>query len=50
LSDTCAALKSSKFISLEVILRAGKKGEEEIKAIQPEAAADDFLDWAGASV
>jgi hypothetical protein len=31
-------------ISFEAILRAGKKGEEEIKAIQREAAADCLLD------
>jgi len=42
--------KSSKLISFEAILRAGKKGEEEIKAIQREAAADDFLDRTVASV
>ena len=36
--------KSSKPISFEAILRAGKKGEAEIKAIRREAAADDFLE------
>jgi hypothetical protein len=36
--------KSSKPIPFEAILRAGKKGEDEIRAIQREAAADDFLD------
>jgi uncharacterized phage-associated protein len=36
--------KTSKPIPFEAILRAGKKGEDEIKAIQREAAADDFLD------
>jgi hypothetical protein len=30
--------------SFEAILRAGKKGGDDIKAIQREAAADDFLD------
>ena len=42
--------KSSKPIPFEAILRAGKKGEDEIKAIQREAAADDSLDLALASV
>lgn len=36
--------RSSKPIPFEAILRAGKKGEDEIKAIQREAAADDFMD------
>ena len=36
--------KSSKPIPFEAILRAGKKGEQEIKAIRHEAAADEFLD------
>ena len=36
--------RSSKPISFEAILRAGKKGEDEIKAIQREAAADCFPD------
>ncbi len=42
--------KSSKPIPFEAILRAGKKGEDEIKAIQREAAADDFLDRTLAAV
>ncbi|MCL5098048.1 MAG: Panacea domain-containing protein [Candidatus Omnitrophica bacterium] len=36
--------KTSKPIPFEAILRADKRGEDEIKAIQREAAADDFLD------
>ena len=42
--------KSSKPIPFEAILRAGKKGRNEIEAIQREAAADNFLDRALASV
>ena len=42
--------KSSKPIPFEAILRAGKKGQNEIEAIQREAAADDFLDRALAAV
>lgn len=42
--------KSSKPISFEAILRAGKKGEDEIKAIQREAATDDFMDRTLAAV
>ena len=38
--------KTSKPISFEAILHAGKKGEDEIKAIRREAAADDFLNSA----
>ena len=42
--------KSSKPIPFEAILRAAKKGQNEIEAIQREAAADDFLDRALAAV
>ena len=42
--------KGSKPISFEAILRAGKKGEDEIKAIRREAGADDYLDRALTSV
>ena len=42
--------KSSKPIPFEAILRAGKKGQNEIEAIQREAAADDFLDRVLAAV
>lgn len=42
--------KTSKPIPFEAILRAGKIGEADIKAIRREAAADDFLDRALAAV
>jgi hypothetical protein len=42
--------ESSKPIPFEAILRAGGKGEDEIRAIQREAAADDFMDRTLAAV
>jgi uncharacterized phage-associated protein len=42
--------RTSKPISFEAILRAGKKREDEVKAIRREAAADDFMDRALAAV
>ena len=42
--------KSSKPISYEAILRAGKKGEDEISAIRREAGADALLENALASL
>jgi len=42
--------ESSQPIPFEAILRAGCKTEEEIRAIQREAAADDFMDRALAAV
>jgi uncharacterized phage-associated protein len=42
--------ESSKAIPFEAILRAGGKGESEIRAIQREAEADDFMDRTLAAV
>jgi uncharacterized phage-associated protein len=36
--------RTSKPIPFEAVLRAGKKGEDEIEAIRREAAADEFMD------